>query len=429
MSALLAARALGVVALLSAGAACNSLMSGATESAGGGASPGSGAVTRQTHSFFPILSGAHGSADCNSCHGGLPTFKMFTCVGCHEHEQGTADMQHAGIDGYKYDSNACLMCHPSGVAGAIARPEHSARFFPIDVGTPHAAGQCADCHTNSADKKVFTCVGCHDHAQAATDPKHTGVTGYKYDSNACLMCHPQGTGGTISRADHAKYFPIDTGTKHGSQPCADCHTNAADRKVFSCIGCHDHAQAVTDPKHTSVADYSYDSPSCLRCHADGQAKFDHASLGAMPNCIGCHKAALAKAVTTPASMHTANGFPATCESCHKSFTAWGPATPMNHTVVGGPTGKCETCHLANFMTGTTPFNHILAKAVPSQCNTCHTDVTTWNKFVHNPTSCFNGLTGQTHKKATCVQCHAVPTDYKQTSCTACHRDRGKSCND
>jgi len=44
---------------------------------------------------------------------------MFSCVGCHEHEQAIIDPRHAGIPGYQFDSKACLMCHPSGVAGAV----------------------------------------------------------------------------------------------------------------------------------------------------------------------------------------------------------------------------------------------------------------------------------------------------------------------
>lgn len=430
MKPLLAGRALGVALLsLGAGAGCEDLMPSTTPVSNGGARPGNGAVTRQTHeTFFPIQMGVHGSADCNSCHGGFPTFKMFSCVGCHEHRQATADPQHAGITDYRYDSTACLTCHPSGLAGAISRADHTARFFPIDVGTPHATGQCAQCHTTAADKKQFTCIGCHDHAQAATDPKHTAVTGYTYDSSACLMCHPQGKSGTISRPDHKKFFPIEMGTTHGKGQCADCHTNPADRKVFSCIGCHDHARNVTDPKHASIARYRYDSPSCLRCHADGKTKFEHSSLGAVPNCVGCHRDELTRAVTTPASKHTANNFPTTCETCHKSFTAWGPGTPMDHLAVGGPSARCETCHLGNFMAAVAPFNHAVAKVDASNCNGCHADVTTWMKFVHTPANCHDGATGRTHEKATCVQCHAVPTNYKQTSCTACHRDRGKSCN-
>jgi hypothetical protein len=39
---------------------------------------------------------------------------------------------------------------------------------------------------------VFTCFTCHD--RAGTDSRHSGVAGYRYDSQACYTCHPQGRG-------------------------------------------------------------------------------------------------------------------------------------------------------------------------------------------------------------------------------------------
>ena len=189
---------LALVALLVVASACDGLLPASKGrdvlggAAGGGAKPGSGALTRQTHEMlFPIQSGAHGNADCNSCHGGFPTFTMFSCIGCHEHTQPIIDPKHTGVTDYRFDSKACVMCHPQGTAGTIARADH--RFFPIDVGTKHATSQCADCHT-TADKKQFSCIGCHEHTQPIIDPKHTGVTGYQFDSKACVMCHPQGNG-------------------------------------------------------------------------------------------------------------------------------------------------------------------------------------------------------------------------------------------
>jgi hypothetical protein len=231
----------------------------------------------------------------------------------------------------------------------------------------------------------------------------------------------------LARADHTKFFPIDVGTKHANNQCAECHTNAADKSQFTCIGCHDHAQAVTDPGHANIAGYTYDSPSCLKCHADGMAKFDHSTLGAMPNCIGCHRDKLTAAVTTPASKHTANMFPTNCEACHKSFTAWGPMTVMQHDAVGGATAKCETCHLGDFTAATTPFDHAGQKVTASTCNTCHKNFTTWMQFVHS-SNCYNGTTGKSHHNAKCAQCHADPTNYKTSSCTACHSNRGTNCN-
>jgi hypothetical protein len=492
--------ALGV-AVLSLG--CNNLMPGSKGSASNGTNR-SGAVTRQTHEmFFPIAVGVHGGADCNQCHGGFPTFQEFSCVGCHEHEQTVADPQHAGVANYQFDSKACLMCHPSGqagevsradhttkffpidtasthatntctdchtnpadktqftctgchdhapagtdpvhvgvsgysydsaaclkchpagTAGTISRAEHTAKFFAIDAASKHATNQCADCHTNPADKAQFTCTGCHDHAQAVTDPKHMGIAGYSYDSAACLKCHPTGAAGTLARADHTKFFPIDVGAKHASGQCTDCHTNPNDRTQFTCLSCHDHAQPVTDPAHANIAGYGYDSAACLKCHADGTAKFDHSTLGATPNCIGCHRDKLGAAVTTPASNHNANMFPTNCEACHRSFTAWGPMTAMQHDAVGGVAAKCETCHLGDFKMATTPFSH--SAIVASTCNSCHKDFTTWMQFVHS-SNCYNGTTGRSHHNAKCAQCHADPTNYKTYSCTACHGNRGTNCN-
>jgi hypothetical protein len=300
-------------------------------------------------------------------------------------------------------------------------------FFPIATGA-HATTDCNSCHGGFASFKEFACTSCHDHAQAVTDPGHAGVSGYLYDSKACLSCHPQGSASAISRTDHAKFFPIDVGTAHAAAQCSDCHTSATDRTQFTCINCHDHADAVTTPNHAAVTGYQYASAACYRCHADGRAVFDHSMLPVPPNCIGCHQAALAMAVTTPASMHVANRFPTTCESCHTSFTAWGPGTAMQHQAVGGTAAKCETCHLADFNAATTPFNHAAQKVAASACNTCHTDFTSWTKFVHNPSNCYNGTTLRGHQGATCVQCHTVAGDYSQSSCTACHSNRGTNCS-
>jgi hypothetical protein len=150
--------------------------------------------------------------------------------------------------------------------------------------------------------------------------------------------------------------------------------------------------------------------------------------GTAAKCETCHLGDASKATTTPASMHVANKFPTTCGSCHTSFTAWGPGTAMQHQAVGGTAAKCETCHLADFNAATTPFNHAAQKVAASACNTCHTDFTTWTKFVHNPSNCYNGTTLRGHQGATCAQCHTVAGDYSQSSCTACHSNRGTSCN-
>ncbi len=67
---------------------------------------------------FPIYSGEHQGEwnTCQTCHdtGG---FEAFTCFNCHEHRQSEMDDEHRGVDGYVYESLACLSCHPDGKEG------------------------------------------------------------------------------------------------------------------------------------------------------------------------------------------------------------------------------------------------------------------------------------------------------------------------
>ena len=39
-----------------------------------------------------------------------------------------------------------------------------------------------------------TCLNCHEHSRSEMDDNHNEVSGYVYDSQACLSCHPNGRG-------------------------------------------------------------------------------------------------------------------------------------------------------------------------------------------------------------------------------------------
>jgi hypothetical protein len=74
--------------------------------------------------------------------------------------------------------------------------DHDAQYFPIYSGVHQKRWEnqgCPTCHTVRTDFRVFTCFSCHRHGETRTDADHTGVSGYDYDSRACLFCHPQGT--------------------------------------------------------------------------------------------------------------------------------------------------------------------------------------------------------------------------------------------
>ena len=51
---------------------------------------------------------------------------------------------------------------------------------------------CATCHTDPAAFSEFTCFNCHQHDQSSMDNEHQGRSGYAYDSQACIRCHPDG---------------------------------------------------------------------------------------------------------------------------------------------------------------------------------------------------------------------------------------------
>jgi hypothetical protein len=115
---------------------------------------------------------------------------------------------------YKGTPRDCAGCHQADYSRA-ANPNHVAAGFPTTCDTCHKATDatwqqgrfahtafplsgrhnvaCQQCHTTPSNFAVFSCTVCH--ARSTTDGKHNGVNGYRYDSNACYACHPNGRAG------------------------------------------------------------------------------------------------------------------------------------------------------------------------------------------------------------------------------------------
>src|SRR6266545_5256073 len=119
-------------------------------------------------------------------------------------------------------------------------PSAHAAYFPLlgtshDPTAPGSAVSCSSCHDGSTFR-TFRCTGCD--AQPATDAIHAGaVAGYAFDSATCFECHKDGTTGTIN---HARFFPVGSGTSH-ALACADCHSDPArraDLSTLDCASCH-----------------------------------------------------------------------------------------------------------------------------------------------------------------------------------------------
>jgi len=134
---------------------------------------------------FALL-GAHAQLPCANCHVGPDNALRFTpsgqndCVACHQ-------AQYTSTHGSSGFPTTCADCHNVNDWGD-ASFDHSS-FFPLSGN--HSAS-CVTCHTTSGSYATFTCFQCHEHRQAAMDDKHRGESGYSYDSNACLRCHPNG---------------------------------------------------------------------------------------------------------------------------------------------------------------------------------------------------------------------------------------------
>ena len=128
------------------------------------------------------------------------------------------------------------------------------------------ANDCAACHNGNYNNTPNTCYGCHATAyNTANSPNHISA-GFPTD---CVTCHGQSQW-TPANWDHDDmYFPIFSGQHEGEwDQCSDCHTNANNYSVFTCLTCHH--QNSTNSEHNGVSGYQYNSNACYACHPNGE---------------------------------------------------------------------------------------------------------------------------------------------------------------
>ena len=142
------------------------------------------------HDFFPLI-GGHAINDCAQCH----LTENFSdtspeCVSCHlEDYNETTDPNHLEV-GFSTD---CMECHNIN-NWEDSDFNHDALYFPIFSGN-HRRGvwnECTECHIQSNDYSIFSCLECHEHNRADMANEHDDVAGYSYVSTECLRCHPNG---------------------------------------------------------------------------------------------------------------------------------------------------------------------------------------------------------------------------------------------
>lgn len=133
--------------------------------------------------FFPLV-GVHATQACGACHKnnvyrGTPR----DCVGCHLADYNRSVNPNHAAAGFP---TTCDTCHrATDTSWSQGRFTHT--WFPLSG--PHNV-RCVQCHTTPNNYVAFSCTVCHD--RSSTDSHHSGVSGYRYDSQACYACHPQG---------------------------------------------------------------------------------------------------------------------------------------------------------------------------------------------------------------------------------------------
>ena len=240
----------------------------------------------------------HGGADsapCTSCHavsksilngsasphhgGKLPD--VGDCESCHNGQQGSAQVSHAGL--------ACTSCH-----NGMDRPAVPATCNKCHSSATYGTGNCVQCHgaeqVHSKDPgaKQKSCTTCHSDK----------TTGHYPGLGTCTTCHKDA--GSYHHLE-AEPTPVDQ--------CATCHKDKQSHDgLKDCTFCHD---GMNRPDQQQV---------CGQCHTFGDK--------VLPECTVCHSK---QGMSKHDQVHSSTpGAGVTCATCHKP-----------HFV---EVGACETCH-------------------------------------------------------------------------------------
>ncbi len=405
--------------------------------------------------YFPIYSGEHeGEWDqCIDCHTTPGNYSIFTCITCHTSNETNED--HNGVNGYIYNSTACLACHPTG--SEAINFDHNMTAFPLTGG--HTTANCAECHAAGFEGLSMECISCHQtEFNQSINPNHNAL-GMSTD---CISCHTTEPGWSpAALANHNDYYVLSGAHAPLSSQCVVCHNGEYNNTPNTCSGCHlDDYNQTTDPPHLALQ-FSQDCASCHNESAWEPSSFDHDAQyfpinsgsheGEWSQCVDCHNVPGNWAVFTCITCHAnpetneqhtgVNGYvyssPA-CLACHPNgegdfgFDHNSTAFPLTgaHTTVncldchangfeGTPT-ECVACHTGSFNESINP-NH-LAIGIPTDCASCHTTVPDWNPAtfpIHNEYYVLNGAHAIIADQ--CVTCHNGDYNNTPNTCAGCHQ--------
>jgi len=133
---------------------------------------------------------------CTDCHigGNYATgYPATDCYSCHQSYYNNAQTYGSNVPNHVAASypTTCTSCHTTWVTTAWTGAVFDHTYFRI----PHNGSVCADCHINSTNYAIFSCISaCHSgnspHTnQPNTNNDHDGVSGYVYSPTICVNCH------------------------------------------------------------------------------------------------------------------------------------------------------------------------------------------------------------------------------------------------
>lgn len=403
--------------------------------------------------YFPIYSGKHKDKwnTCSDCHTVQNNFSIFSCIDCHEHNKPDMDDEHEGVNGYIYESNACLSCHPTGEdQGAF---NHSNTEFILDGA--HNFVECSQCHQSGYAGTSTECYDCHtSNYNSSINPDHN-VLSLPTD---CSGCHSTNPGWSPASFPVHNQFYILTGRHlEIANDCATCHDGNYINTVNQCFDCHQTAYSTTqNPNHTAAGI----SQICSDCHGTSSwipSTFDHSLTGfgltgqhSTLECSSCHEGtttgltnecyACHQEQYSSAPDHLSQNFPTNCELCHNS-TAWNQVS-FNHQLTGFPlTGAhldtqcsechesgyagtsniCVDCHQSQYQQSSNP-NHV-SLSLSTDCQSCHTTNPGWEPASFPNHSNYYQLIGAHLSIANnCINCHNGNYNNTPNTCIGCHQE-------
>jgi hypothetical protein len=413
----------------------------------------------QHDGLFPIYSGKHNGEwnTCAECHTTTGNYGLFSCIDCHEHNQGDTDDKHKEVGGYSYNSIACFECHPTGSAeGGF---NHNASDFPLTGA--HITTECSGCHANGFAGTPTICFACHENDFIQTSNPNHNTVGIATDCETCHTTDPDWKPALYP--NHNDSYPLLGAHATIATNCFTCHEGNYVNTPNLCYGCHaDNYNQTTDPNHIAAQF----STSCETCHNENAwtpATFDHDGQffpiysgkheGEWDVCSDCHTNPGNYSIfTCTATCHPqgetndkhddVSGYTyndAACFECHPDGSAEGA---FNHANSNFPltgahvTTECIACH-ANGYSGTpticfacheTDFNQSVnpnhnAIGIPNDCETCHTTVPDWQPAtfpIHNQYYPLQGAHAAI--ASNCFTCHEGNYINTPNLCYGCHSD-------